>query len=93
MRLARTDSDLQSLGLSLTRLGDTLRARAAADPAAALQLGYLVGAVRTGAAASASGIATQLARHVEHLATLDQDAGPAADAAVRRGLRAGESSG
>ncbi|HEX4363238.1 MAG TPA: hypothetical protein VHZ75_01730 [Solirubrobacteraceae bacterium] len=90
---ARSDSDLQSLGLSLTRVADTLRAQAATDPSAALRLGYFAGAVHAGAAASASGIATQLARHLEHVAMLDPGAPPAAGAALRRGLRAGERSG
>jgi hypothetical protein len=92
VRLARTDSDLQSLGFVLTRAGDALHARANADPAAALQLGYLVGAVRSGAAASS--IASQLARHVAQLASLAP--GPRAaetGAALQRGLRAGGRSG
>jgi hypothetical protein len=91
---ARTDADLQSLGLTLVRVADTLRARASAQPAAALRLGYLAGAVKAGAAAGASGISMQLARRVEQVATLEQDAGAgAATAALQRGRRAGERSG
>jgi len=90
---ARTDGDLQSLGIAFGRVADALREQAASDPAAALRLGYLAGAVHAGAASGHSGIALQLARRVEQLATLAQDAGAAATAALRRGLRAGASSG
>ena len=90
---ARTDGELQSLGISFTRLADALRAPAATDPAAALRLGYLAGAVRAGARAAASGIATQLARRIEQLAMLPTRAGSAGTAAFARGLQAGEASG
>lgn len=91
--LARTDADLQSLGLSFSQVADMLRARAGADAAAALQLGYLAGAVRAGAAAAASGVADQLARRIQQLATLEPSARAAATAALARGMRAGQSSG
>jgi hypothetical protein len=91
--LARTDGDLQSLGLALMRVSDTLRAQAGGDLAAALQLGYLAGAVRAGAAAAASGIADQLARRIEQVASLDASTRAAGTAALQRGRRAGESSG
>ncbi|MFN2462265.1 MAG: hypothetical protein ABR591_16560, partial [Candidatus Velthaea sp.] len=68
------EGELQSLGLTFTRVADELRARAGRDGAAALQLGYLVGAVRRGAAAT-PGIAAQLARRVEQTAALDDAAG------------------
>jgi len=90
---ARTDGDLQSLGLSFGRLADALRARAQADPGAALQLGYLAGAVRAGARGAADGIADQLARRLEQLAALGPGASAAATAALARGLRAGEAGG
>jgi hypothetical protein len=90
---ARTDGDLQSLGISLGRTADLLRARAAADPAAALQLGYLAGAVRAGASRATSGIAEQLARRMGQLATLGPGASAAATGALARGARAGERSG
>ena len=89
---ARTDGDLQALGIAFGRVADTLREQAASDPGAALRLGYLAGAVQTGAAAG-SGVALQLARRVEQLAALEQDAGAASAAALRRGRRAGVSSG
>ena len=90
---ARTDGDMQSLGLVFVRMADTLRAQAARDPAAALRLGYLAGAVQSGAATGHGGIALQLGRRVEQLATLAQDAGAASTAALRRGRSAGASSG
>ena len=90
---ARTDGDLQSLGISLGRAADSLRARAGTDPAAALQLGYLGGAVRAGARRASSGIADQLARRVGQLAALEAGASAAARTALARGERAGERSG
>lgn len=91
VRLARGDVELQELGMSLMQVADGLRPRAAADPVVALRLGYLVGAVRRGAAAT-PGIAAQLARRVEQTAALDGDAG-AARAALLRGIRLGEAGG
>jgi len=90
---ARTDADMQSLGLVFVRMADTLRAQATRSPAAAVRLGYLAGAVKVGAASSASGITTQLARRVEQVATLEENAGGAAAAALARGRRAGERGG
>ena len=90
---ARTDGDLQSLGISLGRLADTLRARAQTDASAALQLGYLAGAVRAGARRAPSGLAAQLARRMQQLATLAPGARPEAVAALARGRRAGEDRG
>ncbi|MEJ7797264.1 MAG: hypothetical protein WKF42_02100 [Solirubrobacteraceae bacterium] len=89
--LAGSDADLQALGVSLTRVADGLRARAGADHAAALRLGYLVGAVRRGAAAT-PGIAAQLARRVEQAAGPQIDE-PRARAQLRRGVRLGEAGG
>jgi hypothetical protein len=91
VRLARDDGDLQQLGVSLMQVADELRPRAAADPVAALRMGYLVGAVRRGAAAT-PGIAAQLARRVEQTAALD-DAGGASRAALERGIGLGEAGG
>jgi hypothetical protein len=92
---ARTDADLQALGVSLTAAADTLRDRVAHDAAAAAGLGYLVAAVRAGVAAN-QGLASQLGRRVEGATALD-GAAPAvraaAQAAFARGLRAGSSSG
>jgi hypothetical protein len=90
---ARTDGDLQSLGISLGRAADRLRATAGADPAAATALGYLGGAVRAGARGASAGIADQLARRVGELARLAPGASAAAKAARANGERAGERSG
>jgi len=89
---ARADGDLQALGLSLTTVADTLRARVRVDPGAAAGLGYLAGAVRAGAAAN-EGLAAELARRIERATALAADAPPAARAAMARGLRAGEGGG
>ena len=90
---ARTDGDLQSLGISFGRLADALRARAQTDPSAALQLGYLAGAVRAGARGAPGGLADQLARRMQQLAALGPGARPAAAGALARGMRAGEAGG
>ncbi len=90
---ARTNGDLQSLGISLGRAADRLRPRARTDPVAAVQLGYLGGAVRAGAKHAADGIADQLARRVGQLATPARGASAAALAALARGDAAGERTG
>jgi hypothetical protein len=92
LRRARADGDLQALGMSLVSVADTLRARAAADPGAAVGLGYLAGAVRAGVAVN-QGLAAELGRRIERATALADDAPPAARAARAKGLLAGESSG
>ncbi len=88
---ARADGDLQALSVALTEVADGLRERAGDDAAAALQLGYLVGAVRRGAAAT-PGIAAQLARRVEFAARRDV-AARRPRLALLRGIRLGEAAG
>ncbi len=88
---ARADADLPAVGVSLTQIADGLSARAGGDAAAALQLGYLVGAVRRGAA-DTPGIAAQLARRLDRAAPHDF-ATPAARRALTRGIRLGEAGG
>jgi len=90
---ARSDGDLQSLGIVFVRVADTLRGQAGAQPDAALRLGYLAGAVKAGAARSSGSIAAQLARRVEQVATLERGASAAAAAALARGRQAGERGG
>jgi hypothetical protein len=85
------DADLQSLGIVLTQVADDLRARADSDAMAALRLGYLVGAVRRGAALT-PGIAAQLARRVEQ-ATQPPIESERSRAALQRGQRLGEAGG
>jgi hypothetical protein len=89
---ARGDGDLQALGLSLTTVADTLRARVAGDPGAAAGLGYLAGAVRAGVAGN-PGLAVQLGRRIEQATALADDAPQAALAARAGGLRSGETHG
>jgi integrase len=90
---ARSDADLQSAGLVLTRAGDHLaEAARRGDSEAALRLGYLVGAVRRGAQRT-EGIHAQLQRRIERATAYLDEAGPRVTAAVARGRRAGEASG
>jgi hypothetical protein len=89
---ARSDGDLQLLGLTLTAAADLLRGRLASDPAAAAGLGYLTAAVHAGVAAN-QGLATTLGRKVDGATALPADAPPAARAALASGLRAGAGSG
>ncbi|MDP1848623.1 MAG: hypothetical protein Q8K79_12590 [Solirubrobacteraceae bacterium] len=90
---ARSDGDLQSLGVSFGRLADALRARAQSDASAALQLGYLAGAVQAGARGAPGGLADQFARRMQQLAVLRPGATPAAASELARGMRAGEGGG
>jgi hypothetical protein len=84
---AHRDGDLQALGSLLMRVADDMALQTKSDPSAAVRLGYLVGAVRRGAAKT-PGLAAQLARRVEQTAALEQD-----DAAARGALLAGEAAG
>ena len=84
---AYDDGELQSLGFALTPAPDRLAARA--TPAAALELGYLIGAVRRGASRT-NGIHLELVRRLEGTATFDD---PRLLEAARRGIAAGESGG
>jgi hypothetical protein len=88
---AARDGDLQAIALTFTQVADGLRDRAAADPVAALRLGYLVGAARRGAAQT-PGVAAQLARRLEQVATPVAPAA-AARSELQRGMRLGEARG
>lgn len=88
---ARQEGDVQTLGALYTRVADDLRARMETSEAAALQLGYLIGATRRGARRT-TGIHLELVRRLEQ--TVGLDGGPAhRRAAFRRGLAAGSSRG
>lgn len=91
---ARSDSDLQNAGATLTSAADDLADRSLhGDARAPLELGYLIGAARAGARHSA-GIQDELVRHVELAgARVVGGAPPAARAALARGIRAGEARG
>ena len=88
---ARSDADIQTVGTVLTRTADALAGTMARSDGAALQLGYLIGAVRKGARHT-SGIHQELVRRVEQAIGLDGPP-PPRRAAFDRGLAAGERSG
>jgi hypothetical protein len=88
---ARSDAELQNAGIVFTQAADELSDRAkAGDAAAALRLGYLIGATRRGASHTA-GIHAELQRRLERAGAYVR--GPRVDAALARGLRAGERTG
>ena len=91
---ARSEGELQALGLLYVRVADVLGAQAPSDTDAAFALGYLAGAVARGAAASSGNIAAQLARRIDQLATIERGVGvDAAAAALGRGRRQGARDG
>lgn len=89
--LARRDDELQALTVRLIRVADDLRARADGDRAAALRLGYLVGAVRRGAART-PGLAAQLARRIDQVAAYEAGGRPPRPE-LARGVGLGEAGG
>jgi hypothetical protein len=90
---ARTDAELQTAGLVLTRLAAGLGDRAqAGDASAALALGYLVGAARRGAART-SGLQAELSRRVDRAAAYAVGGGPRVRDALARGMAAGRQTG
>jgi hypothetical protein len=88
---ARSDADIQTVGTVLTRTADVLGRAMDRSDEAALQLGYLIGAVRKGARHT-NGIHQELVRRVEQAIGLDGPPAPRR-AAFDRGLAAGERSG
>jgi len=85
---ASDDAELQQIGFAFTPAADRLaRTR---DERSAFRLGYLVGAVRRGAATT-NGVHLELVRRLESTVTFDDD--PALLAAAGRGARAGEAGG
>lgn len=90
---SRSDADLQSVGLVLTRAADHLAERAQhGDVRAATSLGYLIGAARRGASRT-TGVQAQLERRLASAAAFLDGAGSPVAAALQRGLRAGEATG
>ncbi|MBU3675381.1 MAG: hypothetical protein FGM34_10115 [Solirubrobacteraceae bacterium] len=90
---ARSDADLMTLGYAITATADRLAEEArGGDRAAALQLGFLVGAADRGASTS-QGIQSELAYRLESSARRIEGAGPQARAAFEEGRRAGRSQG
>lgn len=90
LRGATTPALLQDLGLTFTAVAEKLETQANGDPAAARQLGYLIGAARRGIEGS-SGTSAELTHRLER--TGAEVADPASVAALAEGLRAGERSG
>jgi hypothetical protein len=88
---ARADADLQTVGTVYTQVADALASRLPTSESAAVELGYLTGAVRRGASGT-NGTATELVRRVEQAPGLK---GPPPDrgAAYERGIAAGRRSG
>jgi hypothetical protein len=98
VRDARSDAELQNVGLSLSAAADHLAEKAqGGDADAALGLGYLAGAARRGGKMT-NGVGLELVRRVElragRLAGEGASRGSVAvRAAIRRGLAAGEQAG
>lgn len=85
------EAELQNVGLTFHTAAEALRvtAREGMDHAAALQLGYLIGATRKGAAKT-NGVMLELQRRVELVGGRLQTEAPALAADVDRGVAAGE---
>ena len=97
VRDARSDAELQNVGLSMSAAADHLTDRATAgDARAALGLGYLAGAARRGGRET-NGVGLELVRRVElragRLTGGAAESTAAIRAAIRRGLAAGERGG
>jgi hypothetical protein len=94
VRDADSDADLQNVGVAFSRAAENLELPGMrGDERAALQLGYLVGATRKGAATT-SGIGAELVRRLERsAAAVDEAPSRRAASALRRGLAAGEARG
>lgn len=91
IRGARSDADLQTVGVVFSRAAEDLEMRAPEDPRTALELGYLVGATRRGAQ-TGSGIQDEIVRRLERSAALDGAPAPVVDA-LNEGLAAGQARG
>jgi hypothetical protein len=89
----RTDSELQNLGAVVHQAAESLaEAARAGDAGAALRLGYLAGAVGSGAERS-SGVASELARRIETAGAGLLDGDAAVANALREGTTAGRQNG
>jgi hypothetical protein len=88
---ARSDAELQTVGAVLTPVAQALAEQAPRSDRAALELGYLVGAARSGAR-DTSGIHVELVRRLEQAAGTEGPP-PHRRPAFDRGLAAGERSG
>ncbi|HEV3001711.1 MAG TPA: hypothetical protein VGW75_13300 [Solirubrobacteraceae bacterium] len=87
---ARSDSNLQNIGLALTRVAEDLEAGARTAPRPALELGYLIGAARRGAPHDSS-LQAELVYRLERSAAVSMP--PECERALVEGMRAGERRG
>ncbi|MGK2938885.1 MAG: hypothetical protein ACSLFR_13940 [Solirubrobacteraceae bacterium] len=93
VRRSTSDAELVSLGATLTTLGEELELRAVdGDRAAALQLGYLVGAAER-AARDTEGIHAELAYRLERSGAALVDRPNGVEGELRRGIAAGGTRG
>jgi len=97
VRRARSEGELQGVGVVITQVADRLQDRAAGAlaagrPVAALELGYLIGAVESGARTT-NGVASELVRRVEQDGGALTGAGAAAIAALHGGVADGQATG
>jgi hypothetical protein len=83
--------EVQTLGFTYVGAADSLLKRMTGSDAAALQLGFLVGAVRRGANRT-NGLQLELVRRLDQVAGVDGPTG-ARRAAYRRGMTAGQEHG
>ena len=88
---AHSDSDLTTVGTIYTQVAGGLAAQVPRSERAAVQLGYLTGAVKRGASGT-NGTAVELVRRLEQAAGLDGPP-PSRRAAYARGIAAGARSG
>jgi len=96
VRNARSDGELQNVGIAMSRAADRLLDRAQqGDEQAAVALGYLTGAARRGGDRT-NGVGVELVRRIELRAgsLAREGSGSAGTAeALQRGLRAGRADG
>ena len=91
LRRARSDAELQDVGITFTQVADDLATRITRSDAAALQLGYLIAAAHRGAERT-NGVGVELQRRLEQTVGLDGPP-PGRRAAFERGSAAGRRDG
>jgi hypothetical protein len=91
VRRSRGQGDIQNLGFTYVAVANTEVRMMPRRQAAAVQLGFLVGAVRRGANKT-NGVQLELVRRLEQVAGVDGPPGPRR-AGYRRGVAAGEDHG
>jgi hypothetical protein len=91
VRRSRGQGDIQNLGFTYVAVANTLVRVIPRSEPAAVQLGFLVGAVRRGASKT-NGTQLELVRRLDQVAGVDGPSGPRR-AGYRRGVAAGEDHG